>query len=93
MGRDNHNAGIYLVPRGYRGGTDFVDTFDRYGAIIAENNLKKKANAIKVSGVGNSESLLADVELCNFIAFFQKMQCERPKKWRYFAKRKLPILG
>ena len=63
MGRDNNNAGLHLVPRGYNGRTDIVDTFDRYGAMIVENNRSKKQDI---------ESLLLDVELCNFIEIVDK---------------------
>ena len=63
MGRDNNNAGIHLVPKGYNGRTDMVDTFDRYGAMIAENRRSKKEDI---------ESLLSDIELCNFIDIVNK---------------------
>lgn len=62
MGKDNNNAGIHLVPKGYNGKTDIVDVFDKYGTMIAENRNKKE----------DIESILSDVELCNFIEIVDK---------------------
>lgn len=42
MGYNQNNAGIHLVPRGYKGSFDSFQPYDRYGAIIAENNLNKE---------------------------------------------------
>ena len=42
MGYNQNNAGIHLVPRGYKGSFDSFQPYDRYGAIIAENNLSKE---------------------------------------------------
>lgn len=63
MGRDNNNAGIHLVPKGYNGRTDVIDRFDGYGAMIAEHNRNKKEDI---------ESFLSDIELCNFIEIVDK---------------------
>lgn len=41
MGYDNINAGIHLVPHGYRIAYDNVDTYDKYAGMIVENKNTK----------------------------------------------------
>ena len=48
MGYNQNNAGIHLVPRGYKGSFDSFQPYDRYGAIIAENNLSRENREKKI---------------------------------------------
>ena len=59
MGRDNHNAGIHMIPWNQAGRNDSVDAFDRHTSIIAEQRMKEN--------VVNKRSIISDVTLCNFV--------------------------
>ena len=63
MGYNQNNAGIHLVPRGYKGSFDSFQPYDRYGAIIAENNLSRE---------NREKKILEDIKLCNFISIADK---------------------
>ena len=63
MGYNQNNVGIHLVPRGYKGSFDSFQPYDRYGAIIAENNLSKE---------NREKKILEDIKLCNFISIADK---------------------
>lgn len=39
MGYNQNHAGIHWVPRGYNGGFDSFQPYDKYGAMIAEANM------------------------------------------------------
>lgn len=41
MGHDNNNAGIHLIPHGYRIAYDNMDTYDKYAGMIVENRNKE----------------------------------------------------
>ena len=66
MGYDQNNAGLHLVPRGYKGSRDSFQPYDKYAAIIAEANMKKQSKTT------TSEEILKEVELCNFVMFAKK---------------------
>lgn len=65
MGYDQNNAGIHLVPKGYKSTRDSFQLYDKYAAIIAEANMKKKNKT-------SPDEILKDVELCNFVMFANK---------------------
>lgn len=66
MGREQHNAGIHLVPFGKDRSKDEMASFDKFGAIIAENNLRKKAKEVKVENT-DKDKFFENVKMCNFI--------------------------
>lgn len=78
MGYDQNNAGLHLIPRGYKGSPETFQPFDKYGAIIAENHMKKEYT---------DQKILEDVQLCNFISLADKRgqlkQCVCGGKYKY----------
>lgn len=61
MGRDNNNAGIHIIPRGYQGVGD-TDEYDKYAKIIAESK----------GGSLLDSKIIEDINACNFITIWDK---------------------
>ena len=72
MGRNNHNAGMRLIPNGYGYRTDMIDVKDKYCEMIVENNLKRNAESNLKRRMEDMSKIVADVELCNFITLMKE---------------------
>lgn len=68
MGRDNNNAGIHLLPRGYNGSTDSIDEYDKYSSIIADQ--LDRPYRFGVNSIPPYKSVFTDIEVCNFITLW-----------------------
>ena len=68
MGYNQNHAGIHLIPYNYK--EDFYDreSYDKYGAIIAETMSKRDREKL----IYDKEKIVADVVLCNFIIIDEK---------------------
>ena len=73
MGYNQNHAGIHLIPYNYK--EDFYDreSYDKYGAIIAETMSKRDREKL----IYDKEKIVADVVLCNFIIIDEKKVRER----------------
>lgn len=63
MGYNQNYAGIHPVPHNYKGRTDIVDTYDKYGAMLAEHNIKYD---------DKRKSFIEDIQLYNSVVIIKK---------------------
>ncbi len=61
MGRNNNNAGIHIIPRGYQGPSE-TDEYDKYYELIADS---KKGSLL-------DSKIIEDINACNFITIWDK---------------------
>ena len=61
MGKDNNNAGIHAIPKGYRGPSE-ADEYDKYAEMIAESDRHSILE----------DKIISDVRDCNFIILWDK---------------------
>ena len=66
MNYDQNNAGIHLIPRGYKGRSDTIQPMDKYAEMIATAHMagRKKDN--------KDNEIIKNIENCNFIIFMSK---------------------